>query len=427
MFDDDLNAPLGQLPVPRRPPRAKALSVAAIAGVTGLCIALTPSLLEAVRLPAPAFLAANVPPLPAAVSQDVQPVAAKRVPPPLPAPEEMHATLAADASRQASSDSAAASQAGQGLQAVETRSGVKIVRAGGGVVPEALVIDVAEALSVGAPSAADPRLIEQSRYGPIPRVGADGARPSQIYSRPVQAMDGEARPPLIALVVGGMGLSPRATETAISSLPDAITLGFAPYGVGLARQAALARDAGHEVLLQVPMEPFDYPRNNPGPHTLLASTEKAANIDSLTWVMSRFTGYVGVMNYLGGRLTADATALTPVLREVAARGLFYLDDGTSSQSLAMVLAPGQGLVATRADIVLDSTAQPEAIEVALARLEAIARTKGVAIGVASALPESILAVGRFARALESRGITLIPLSAAIQNQQSGVADSSPMR
>ena len=32
---------------------------------------------------------------------------------------------------------------------------------------------------------------------------------------------------------------------------------------------ARAREAGHEVLLEVPMEPFDYPDNDPGPQTLL--------------------------------------------------------------------------------------------------------------------------------------------------------------
>jgi uncharacterized protein len=238
---------------------------------------------------------------------------------------------------------------------------------------------------------------------------------------------GEPHPPRIALVVGGMGLVAGATESAISTLPGEITLGFAPYGSDLARQTALAREEGHEVVLQIPMEPFDFPRDNPGAHALLASAGKAANIDNLTWLMSRFTGYAGVMNFLGGRFTADEKALNPVLREIAARGLFYLDDGSSSQTIAVTLAANQGLAAARADLVLVSTAQPEAIEAALARLEAIARDKGMAIGVASALPASIAAIGRFARALESRGVSLIPLSAAMPFQQGGVADSSPMR
>jgi len=48
--------------------------------------------------------------------------------------------------------------------------------------------------------------------------------------------------------------------------------------------------------------------------------------------MSRFSGYAGVANFLGGKFTADERALTPVLREIAARGLFYVDDGTSARA-----------------------------------------------------------------------------------------------
>src|SRR5262249_516885 len=161
------------------------------------------------------------------------------------------------------------------------------------------------------------------------------------------------------------------------------------------------------VVLQIPMEPFDYPRNNPGPHALLAGAGEAANIDNLTWLMSRFTGYAGVMNFLGGRFTADERALNPVLREIARPQLFYLDRGSSAQTIAVPLAANRGLAAARADIVLDSAAQPEAIEAALTRLETIARDRGVAIGAASALPTSIAAIGRFARALKSRGVSLI--------------------
>jgi polysaccharide deacetylase 2 family uncharacterized protein YibQ len=199
-----------------------------------------------------------------------------------------------------------------------------------------------------------------------------------------------------------MGLAPRVTEAAISTLPGAVTLGFAPYRADLGRLTARAREKGQ------------------GPHTLLANASKAANIDNLTWLMSRFTGYPGVANFLGGKFTADERALTPVLREISARGL-------SSQSLALALARRQGLAAARADLVLDSTARPEAIEAAFARLEEIARDKGVAIGVASALPDSIASVGRLSRALEERGIALIPLSAAMTSPQSGLADSSIAR
>ncbi len=271
-------------------------------------------------------------------------------------------------------------------------------------------------MNKGLAAAPDPRLIEPARYGGIPRIGADGARPAEINARPAVPLPGLPR---IALLVGGMGLSPRATEAAIASLPGEVTLGFAPYGADLARQTALAREAGHELVLEIPMEPFDFPQDNPGPHTLVTAAGTVTNSDNLSWLMSRFAGYAGVANFLGGKFTADAKALTPVLHEIATRGLFYVDDGTSARSLAVALAPGQDLTAARADIVLNSTAGPGAIEAALARLEAIAREKGLAIGVASALPSSLETIGRFARSLEARGIALVPLSAAMPRLQQG--------
>ncbi len=414
MTDDDLNAPLGQFPVQRRPSHRNALYAAVASGGLGLLALLAAFLPGFVRPPGAALYAANEFPAlgmapyetPAWAYSNAQPHRIAEV------ASETTATVPAQ-------------KAGLGAEAVERRTGVKITRAGDGAAPDALIIDVTKALTTGLPAAPDQRLVEQTPHGPIPRIGADGARASEVYARPATSSGGLTQgSPRIALLVGGLGLAPRATESAIATLPGAVTLGFAPYGAELARETARAREAGHEIVLQIPMEPFDFPRDNPGPHTLLTGAGKAATVDNLTWLMSRFTGYAGVANFLGGKLTADAKALTPVLHEIAARGLFYLDDGTSAQSLAVKLAPRQALVAARADIAIDSTAEPEAIEAALARLEAIARDKGVAIGVASALPPSIAIIGRFARALEARGVTLIPLSAAMPSQKPSLAVGS---
>src|SRR5208282_2780498 len=122
------------------------------------------------------------------------------------------------------------------------------------------------------------------------------------------------------------------TEAAIAKLPGAVTLGFAPYGAGIEERAAEAREAGHETALQAPMEDFSDRTSDPEPHMLKTSASDADNLDSLRWLMSRFTGYVAVVNHLGGKFTADKQEITPVMREIAARGLGYLDDGASPRS-----------------------------------------------------------------------------------------------
>ncbi len=249
--------------------------------------------------------------------------------------EQSPGPSAAPAASAATTAKADPAQAAANADQVEADSGVKVVRSGGGGAGGSMIIDVPQALSLRLPPAPDKRLVEKSRFGLLPRVGADGARPADVYARPVFA-SAKLRPgaPRVALLVGGLGLNPASTSDAIARLPAAVSLGFAPYGDDLDGEAAAAREAGHEILLQSPMEPFTYPADNPGPHTLLTSASDADNLDSLRWQMGRFVGYAGVVNHLGGKFTADARALTPALSEIAARGLFYLDDGSSPRSLA---------------------------------------------------------------------------------------------
>jgi uncharacterized protein len=433
--DDDWNAPLGQFPVRERPSLGKLSYIRVAFGGLGLLCAVgaigaigafplglgwldTPELRAGVGFAASGTAPRETPPRETLASLKSatapQPIAeiSKEASAPLPS-TLVPSTLAPSAPGPRTQVIDQTAGLGVEAESIERRSGVKIIRPGGGATPGALIVDVAKVLNTRLAAARDPRLIKQTRYGPVPRIGPDGARPAEIYARPAVSVPGLPR---IALLVGGMGLSPRATEAAIVGLPGAVTLGFAPYGADLARQTALAREAGHELVLEIPMEPFNFPLDNPGPHTLVADAGKAGNSDNLTCLMSRLTGYAGVANFLGRKFTADA-----VFREISARGLFYVDDGTSARSLAMTLAPEQDLAA-RADIVIDSTAEPGAIEAALSRLEAIARDKGLAIGVASALPASVETIGRFARALEARGIAL---SAAMPKLQHGVAEQQP--
>jgi polysaccharide deacetylase 2 family uncharacterized protein YibQ len=292
---------------------------------------------------------------------------------------------------------------------VELQSGVKVVR-GTGEVAQGLVIRVPQPGGKLAP-APDKRLVERSRHGILPRIGSDGARPAEVYARPAPAVAGKSV--RIALVVGGMGLSQSTTSDAIARLPADVTLAFAPYGTELERQVARAREEGHEVMLQVPMEPFDYPDNDPGPHTLTTKAQPSEVMDRLQWVMSRFPGYVGVVNYMGGKFTSSETALAPVLRDWASRGLVALDDGTSPRSQLGAVATGLKLPAARADTTVDAVPKAAAIDDQLARLETIAREKGTAIGVATALPVTLDRIAAWAKGLEAKGIRLVPLTAVI--------------
>ncbi|KQW17392.1 hypothetical protein ASC80_22715 [Afipia sp. Root123D2] len=264
----------------------------------------------------------------------------------------------------------------------------------------------------------NPKLLEKSRYGMIPVI-AGGLKPSQAYAAGTDLERARAATmPSVAIVITGLGVGAAKTTEAITKLPGAVTLAFTPYGSEPNMLVERARAQKHEVLLQVPMEPFNYPDNDPGPQTLLTTQTPEQNIDRLTWHMSRFQGYVGLANFMGSRFVVTDDAMQPIIKEAAKRGLVYLDDGAAPRSVAGPLAEAQTVPFATADAIIDSVPTAAEIDKALAKLESIARERGKAVGVASALPVSIEHIAAWAKGLESRGLLLVPLTTAMTKSKS---------
>lgn len=259
-----------------------------------------------------------------------------------------------------------------------------------------------------------PDLVEETEHGPIPRMSATGARPFDLYARPSLSAQTAGGKPMIAVIVTGLGINAKGSMEAARSLPGEVTLAFAPYGKNLAETTAAARAAGHELFLEVPLEPFDYPENDPGPDTLLTGKPPRDNMNRLFSVMGKFGGYVGLINNMGARFTASGADFGPMMEEMGARGLGYVDDGSSNRSLAQQLSAANKVPFARADLTLDANPTRTAILDQLAQLEQTAQTNGQALGVITALPVSIAALAEWSNNLQSRGFVLVPASALMK-------------
>ncbi|MGE0239061.1 MAG: divergent polysaccharide deacetylase family protein [Parvibaculaceae bacterium] len=259
---------------------------------------------------------------------------------------------------------------------------------------------------------------ETGPHGVLPRIGRGNRKPQTVYARPVAMGILHSDMPKVAVLLGGMGLNRDLTQKATRELPGEVTFAFAPYGDDLQAQVNQARAQGHEILLQLPLEPFGYPAANPGPKTLMAGADGNANLDALVWHMGRFAGYVGITNYMGGRFLGEVQALRPVLAEMKKRGLVFLDDGTAPRSMAGEVGRIVGLPVKTAVRMIDTEANAEAIERALAELEAEARETGFAIGTGTGLEVTIEAVEQWSRSLAEKGILLVPVSAAYRGKAS---------
>ncbi len=339
-----------------------------------------------------------------------------------PAPDAKPASPAA-----AAPETAAKSEPRQAAESKQAAAGeqrtITIIDGSSGARQNVTVANDDAAAAAGAPDAPapamtgiDPRLLEKSRYGMIP-VMADGLKPFTAYAANADRAKA-ATMPVVAIVVGGLGVGAAKTLDAIMKLPPAVTLAFTPYGSDPSKLAERARAQRHEILLQVPMEPFDYPDNDPGPQTLLTTLAPEQNLDRLDWHLSRFQGYAGIANFMGGKFEVTDAAMQPIVQAMAKRGLAYFDDGTSPHSAAAMLAAAQSMPFAKADISIDQVPTPMEIDRALASLEDLAKQHGVAIGVASALPVSIERIGVWIKTLDSHGIMLAPLTTAMLKSKS---------
>jgi len=277
-------------------------------------------------------------------------------------------------------------------------------------VPASIVpANIARPIYAGANLVADPGLIEPTPAGPLPRIADDGRSPMNAYAPPIPNVQG----PRIAIVVTGLGVSAKATQAAITNLPPAITLAFLPYADDVQRWVGEARKRGHEVLLEVPMEPYDFPDSDPGPHTLRAGSGEDSNIDRLTWSLTRFTGYAGITNLLGARFMADPSALEPVMTFLARRGLVFFDAGPVSRSSAPDVAKRVGAPYVQSAANIDAIQTGMEIDQRLSELEARARLNGSAAGTAFVYPVTIERLSSWAQGLSGRGFVLVPASAIV--------------
>ena len=258
-----------------------------------------------------------------------------------------------------------------------------------------------------------PGLVENSPDGPLPTIGMGGRQAWQVYARPFNLAD---KRPRVALVIGGLGLDKDLTVAAIDRLPGPVTLAFSPYARDLQQWIDRARRAGHEVLIGLPLEPTDYPRRDPGPDTLLTSLDATQNLKRLRWVMSRATGYVGLLGIMGDRFITVRESFEPVLAELKMRGVMFVDGSPATDSSTGKLAAELVMAWAVSDRVIDGEAPALTIDNSLADLEKIAARGGAALGVGMPYPliyERLLA---WVPTLAAKSIVLAPSSAVATRQ-----------
>jgi uncharacterized protein len=348
-----------------------------------------------VSAPAPAVAEPATPPAP--VAETSPPTAAAPEPAPAPVPA------------QAAAPGPAASD--QPTPAAEAASQTPAAPAPPPLDVPVMAPDFPAARPIPAP---DPALLEQGRFGALPRVGADGRTSIRAYAGQFDRQDTRPR---VGIIVADIGISNAQTEDAIRRLPPAVTFAISPYAPRAAQVAERLRAKGAETLIGLPLEPAGYPLNDPGNRALLTGRSAPENMANLEWVLSRFPGYVGAIGVVGGmrgeRFAAMDQSYLALQESLRNRGLLFVDarPGVAGPARAW----GRSV-----DVILDEPATRTEIERRLGELEAIAKARGSALGLAhAATPVLVDRLVAWASGLGGRGVVLAPLTTIIRRPPEG--------
>lgn len=220
--------------------------------------------------------------------------------------------------------------------------------------------------------------------------------------------------PMIALVIDDLGLSQARVRRTIA-LPGPITLAFLPYGHNLPKLAKEGRDAGHELIIHVNMEPKDHDVD-PGPKALLTSLGEAEIRKRLDWAFAQFDGYIGISNHMGSRFTEWPDGMEIVVRAVKRRGLLYFDSVTSTKSVGPALARAHGAAYASRDIFLDHNRDKKAIARQLVQTERLARRRGYAIAIGHPHGVTLDVLEKWIPDAVARGFVMVPLSTIVRRR-----------
>ena len=214
--------------------------------------------------------------------------------------------------------------------------------------------------------------------------------------------------PKIAIVIDDAGIDRKRTKFAIN-LTAPLTFSFLTYGSQIQKQVEVARQAGHEIMCHIPMQPID-PKVDPGPNVLSTDLTGEEIRRRLEWGLSNVTGIVGINNHMGSKFTNDVRGMSLVMEELRRYGLLFLDSRTTSQTVGAEVARLYQVPFAVRNVFLDHENDLKSIRKRLLELESIARKNGFAIAIGHPRPNTIKALSQWLPILPEKGFILAPVS-----------------
>ncbi len=249
----------------------------------------------------------------------------------------------------------------------------------------------------------------------VPPAGTTAAPPSRFRRpRSPAGRDGGPRPVgRLAIVIDDIGHSLPALRRLLA-LDVPLSFSVLPH-VTHAREAARAiARAGREYMVHMPMEPYAYPREDPGPRPLLLAQSLAHTAERVRGYLAALPGAVGASNHMGSAYTYDPDRMRVVQTVLAERNLFFLNSRTSGTPVPRAVARQRGYRYLERDVFLDHDPRETAVESAFRLAVRRARRQGRAIAIGHPYDSTYRVLRRRLPGLPRNGVRVVPVSALLR-------------
>ncbi len=247
-------------------------------------------------------------------------------------------------------------------------------------------------------------------------VGGQAPPPVPVPSKPAQR---QARAPVvhthsgeIVLILDDVGFDHQPIEQAMKIDPN-VNFSILPNGAEAQAFAERLHENGFELLCHLPMEPIDYPRQQPGRNAILTSMSDAEIAEKTRLNVESVPHARGVNNHMGSRATLDSRVMRDVLTALP-KDLYFIDSRTSDHSIAGRMARDMNIPTASRNVFLDDIQSESAVKKQVALLSAIAQQKGLAIGIGHPHPVTIRVLNEMAPELRAKGLRFVRASDAVR-------------
>ncbi|OQY19479.1 MAG: hypothetical protein B6I36_04140 [Desulfobacteraceae bacterium 4572_35.1] len=256
-----------------------------------------------------------------------------------------------------------------------------------------------------------------NRYKPVENPESSNdigfCTPDSSSSNEITADSGIAKQNKIAIIMDDMGINLSLCTAAIN-LDIPITCSIFPGKIHSREIMELAHEHQREIMIHIPMEPVNYPKNNPGVPALFARQSDAEITETTKQFIVQSPYATGGNNHMGSEFTQHADKIDVVLQQLKQHHLFFVDSLTISNSVAYKEAQRLNIPSAKRNFFLDNERNIDKILQQLQRLVNYARHNHHAIGICHPYPETIAALTEFASTFAQYEVQIVPVAKLVQ-------------